>query len=142
MKTSILTLTFLVIALTSFSQKKNKKKEEGYKIVFQLTTADTTAHKALMKQLSNISSVSPTTKIEVVCHGPGLDMLRNDKSIVAEKINLFSTKGIVFNACQFSMKERNVKQEQILESVKYVEAGILYIVDLQSKGWYYIKSGF
>jgi intracellular sulfur oxidation DsrE/DsrF family protein len=40
------------------------------------------------------------------------------------------------------MKERNVKQEQILESVKYVEAGILYIVDLQSKGWYYIKSGF
>jgi intracellular sulfur oxidation DsrE/DsrF family protein len=142
MKTSILTLTFLVIALTTFSQKKNKKKEEGYKIVFQLTTADTTAQKALMKQLSNITSVSPTTKIEVVCHGPGLDMLRNDKSIVAEKINLFSTKGVVFNACQFSMKERNVKQEQILESVKYVEAGILYIVDLQSKGWYYIKSGF
>lgn len=142
MKATVILFIFAMITGVSFAQKKEKKSKESHKIVFQLTTADTTAHKALMKQLANITSVSPKTKIEVVCHGPGLDMLRNDKSIVSTKIEKFAAQGVVFNVCQFSMKERDVAAEQILSSAKFVEAGILYIVDLQSKGWFYIKSGF
>lgn len=127
------------------TKKAKDKKEvvaEPLKIIFQLSIGDTMAHKALMKQLGNISSVEPTTKIEVVCHGPGLDMLRKDKSTVSDKINEFSQKGIVFNACEFSMKERNVTPEQILPSAKFVKAGIIYIVTKQREGWSYIKSGF
>ncbi|HRD40426.1 MAG TPA: hypothetical protein PLC65_17485, partial [Bacteroidia bacterium] len=77
-----------------------------HKIIFQLTTGDTTAHKQLMKQFSNILSVSPTTQIEVVCHGPGLDMLVAGKTIVGDKIKLMAEKGVAFKACEFSMKER------------------------------------
>lgn len=142
MKATLILFIFAMITGVSFAQKKDKKNKESYQIVFQLTTADTTAHKALMKQLANITSVSPKTKIEVVCHGPGLDMLRNDKSIVSTKIEQFANQGVVFNVCQFSMKERSVSSEQILPSAKFVEAGILYVVELQSKGWFYIKSGF
>ncbi|MBP9934061.1 MAG: DsrE family protein [Chitinophagaceae bacterium] len=116
--------------------------EEPLKIIFQLTTNDTLAHKALMKQLNNMTTVEPTVQIEVVCHGPGLDMLRKDLSTVAPKIAEFTRKGVVFNACQFSMKERNVSKEQILETASYVEAGIIYIVRKQRLGWSYIKSGF
>lgn len=142
MKTTVILFIFAMITGVSFAQKKEKKNKESYQIVFQLTTADTTAHKALMKQLANITSVSPKTKIEVVCHGPGLDMLRNDKSVVSTKIEQFANQGVVFNVCEFSMKERSVSSNQILPTAKFVEAGILYIVGLQSKGWFYIKSGF
>ncbi len=129
----------------SQNKKAKDKKEvvgEPLKIVFQLSNGDTLAHKALMRQLGNIISVEPSTKIEVVCHGPGLDMLRNDKSTVVDKINEFAQNGIVFNACEFSMKERNVSADQILPSAKFVKAGIIYIVTRQREGWSYIKSGF
>jgi intracellular sulfur oxidation DsrE/DsrF family protein len=94
-----------------------------------------------MKQFGNILSVSPTTQIEVVCHGPGLDMLVVSKSIVSEKINHFSEKGVVFNACEFSMKERKVEKEAIIKSAGYVNAGIIEIVSKQEQGWSYIKAG-
>lgn len=114
----------------------------AHKIVFQLSVNDTLAHKALMKQLGNILSVAPDTKIEIVCHGPGLEMLQKEKSIVAEKVAGFSARGVDFRACEFSMKERKVEKSQILPSAGFVEAGIIEIVSKQEQGWSYIKSGF
>lgn len=138
--------TFLLLLASSFlfgsSTFAQEKTADPLKIVFQLTTDDTTAHKALMKQLGNITSVKPDTRIEVVCHGPGLDMLRKDRSIVSKKIEGFAVKGITFSACEFSLKERNVPKESILPAAGFVEAGIIHIVTRQSEGWYYIKSGF
>lgn len=135
----LLFLSSFLFASTTFSQEKSS---EPLKIVFQLTTSDTTAHKALMKQLGNITSVKPDTKIEVVCHGPGLDMLRSDRSIVADKVKGFAAKGVAFNACEFSLKERKVTKEAILPVAGYVEAGIIHIVTRQTEGWHYIKAGF
>ncbi|MFN9520597.1 MAG: dihydrolipoyllysine-residue succinyltransferase, partial [Bacteroidota bacterium] len=45
-------------------------------------------------QFNNILSVSPTTKIEVVCHGAGLDMLVSGKTIVEDKIKILAEKGL------------------------------------------------
>lgn len=113
-----------------------------HKIVFQLTTDDTLAHKSLMKQLNNITSVAPETKIEVVCHGPGLSMLVKGKSPVQEKIKALIKKDIVFMACEFSMSERNVSKDKIIPEAGFVKAGIIEIVTRQEEGWSYIKSGF
>jgi intracellular sulfur oxidation DsrE/DsrF family protein len=139
MKT-IFTFAFL---LTFFSYSSAQTDySESYKIIFQLTTNDTMAHKALLKQLTNITSVSPQTQIEVVCHGPGLTFLQAEKSIATKRFAEFTKKGITFSACEFSMKERKVKKEEIVVEAGYVEAGILHIVSRQSKGWFYIKAGF
>lgn len=135
---------FLLLSslLSIHSASAQEKTADPLKIVFQLTTDDTTAHKALMKQLGNITSVKPDTKIEVVCHGPGLEMLRSDRSIVADKLQGFAAKGVAFNACEFSLKERKVTKEAILPVAGYVEAGIIHIVTRQTEGWHYIKAGF
>jgi intracellular sulfur oxidation DsrE/DsrF family protein len=143
---AIITASLLAQTASHSTPKKSADKKESVenpiKIVFQLSIGDTLAHKALMKQLGNINSVEPNTQIEVVCHGPGLDMLHKEKSTVSDKIYEFSQKGIVFNACEFSMKERNVNKEQILPSARFVKAGIIYIVTKQREGWSYIKAGF
>lgn len=130
---------FLFLAEPVSAQSENTG---PYKMVFQLTTSDTTAHKALMKQLKNITSVEPKTQIEVVCHGPGLSILVKDKSIVTDKIIAFANKGISFKACEFSMKSRNVHKSEMTEIAQYVEAGIIHIVYRQANGWFYVKSGF
>lgn len=113
-----------------------------HKIVFQLTTSDTSAHKALMKQLVNIKTVAPDTKIEVVCHGPGLDLLLSNKTVVHEKIKTAKEKGVEFIACEFSLKERKLDKSTIISEAGFVPAGIIEIVIKQEQGWTYIKSGF
>ncbi|MBK8495524.1 MAG: DsrE family protein [Chitinophagaceae bacterium] len=113
-----------------------------HKIIFQLSIDDSLAHKALMKQLNNITTVAPGTKIEVVCHGPGLNMLVTGKTVVHEKIIQLLKKDIVFVACEFSMSERNVPKEKIIPEAGFVKAGIVEIVTRQEQGWSYIKSGF
>lgn len=118
------------------------KENNQHKIIFQLTTDDSLAHKALMKQLNNITTVAPDTKIEVVCHGPGLNMLVLGKTTVQEKILQMKMKGVVFMACEFSMSERNVPKEKIIPEAGFVKAGIIEIVTKQEQGWSYIKSGF
>lgn len=135
--------------LTTFLAFNNLKAQEiiqptskaEHRIIFQLTSGDTTAHKQLMKQFANILTVSPTTKIEVVCHGAGLDMLVSDKTIVEEKVKQFAEKGVVFNACEFSIKERKVDRSKIIKSAGFVPAGIIEIVSKQEQGWSYIKAG-
>lgn len=118
------------------------KENNQHKIIFQLSIDDSLAHKALMKQLNNITTVAPGTKIEVVCHGPGLNMLVLGKTTVQEKILQMKMKGVVFVACEFSMSERNVPKEKIIPEAGFVKAGIIEIVTKQEQGWSYIKSGF
>jgi intracellular sulfur oxidation DsrE/DsrF family protein len=77
-----------------------------------------------------------------VCHGPGLDILQTDKTIVAKKIKEYSEKGVQFYACEFAMKERKVTKENILPTAGFVKSGVVEIVKKQAEGWIYIKAGF
>lgn len=129
---------FIVLLSSTFSFAQDNSQ---HKIVFQLTTSDTLSHKGLMKQIGNILSLSPSTKIEVVCHGPGLTMLVGKTSVTSNKVNEFSSKGVDFMACQFSMKERNVGKDELLPSAVIVPGGILEIIQKQELGWSYIKAG-
>ena len=78
----IRTALFSLLALLStFAlQAREEQKPKPHRIIFQMVSGDTLSHKALMKQLQNITTVAPTTKIEVVCHGPGLNMLTPTKA--------------------------------------------------------------
>ena len=139
---AVITAGIQKVAGQGTTSEITSKENKQHKIVFQLTTDDTLAHKALMKQLNNITTVAPDTKIEVVCHGPGLGMLVKGKTIVQEKIQQMKMKGVEFVACEFSMSERNVPKEKIIPESGFVKAGIIEIVTKQEQGWSYIKSGF
>jgi hypothetical protein len=118
------------------------EKKAVHKIIFQITTEDTPAQKALMKQLNNILTLAPDTKLEVVCHGPGLNMLVSGKTIVQDKIQQMKKKGVEFVACEFSMSEINVSKDKIISDAGFVKGGIIEIVTKQEEDWSYIKSGF
>jgi intracellular sulfur oxidation DsrE/DsrF family protein len=135
--------TFITICLSVmlFATNTQAQNNKAHKIIFQLVTGDTTSHKVLMKQFGNILSVAPDTKIEVVCHGPGIDMMVKDKSIVINKIAAFKEKGVVFNVCEFSLQERKVDKAKLIEQSTFVPAGIIEIVEKQEQGWSYIKAG-
>ncbi len=122
--------------------KPGSQRAKTHKIVFQMVSKDTTDHNALMRQLNNILKLSPGTKLEVVCHGPGLSILNKDKSIVQDKLASLAARKVDFVACEFTMSQKNISRDQLIDACRTVPGGILEIVDKQDKGWSYIKSGY
>jgi intracellular sulfur oxidation DsrE/DsrF family protein len=112
-----------------------------HKIVFQLTSADTNVHKMLVRQLGNVLAAAPNSKVEVVCHGPGLDILRSKMTIVYPKIQELKGKGIGFVGCENTLRERKIAREEIIPEATFVKAGIIEIVSKQEQGWSYIRAG-
>lgn len=146
-------LAFILFAITGSvvaqktkqSLRKNtstSKTSTQHKVVFQLASEDTLVHKSLIKQLNNILNVAPGTKIEVVCHGPGINMLVIDKTIVHDKIQQMKNKGVVFMACENTLKEKNISKEKIISEAGFVPSALVEIITKQEEGWSYIKAGF
>ena len=52
--------------------------QREHKIVFDFTKGDTASFATMMRQAKNIMNAAGNAKIEVVCYGPGLDMLTKE----------------------------------------------------------------
>jgi uncharacterized protein len=111
------------------------------KVVFQLTTADTLAHKALVRQCTNFLNAAPNAKIEVVCHSNGITFLENAVTKQGAKIRELKAQGIDFAACENTMRERKIKPEALVQECRIVPSGVVEVVLKQEKGWSYIKAG-
>ena len=95
----------LVVSTPSvFAQKVVSMK--AHKAVFHLTNNDTLVHKAMIKQINNALTAGPNTKIEVVCHNNGIEMLMTAKTKQTAAIAELKAKGVVFAACENTMRER------------------------------------
>ncbi len=134
----LLFLLAILLGSVAFAQQT----ERQHRIIMQLTSGDTLVHKNLMKQFKNMKEAAPTMQIEVVCHGPGMDLLMSDRSIVQAKVKEFAAQGIIFLACENTIKERNLDRSKVIPEAGYVKAGIIHIVERQEDGWSYIKAGF
>lgn len=131
-------LVWLLFGAIQVANAQNTK----HQIVFQMVTADTMAHKAFMKQLNNIHAVSPESTIKVVVHGPGIDLFTASKSVVGPQLQLAVDRGVVFEICEFSLKERKVDKSALFTHAQFTPAGIIRIVELQEAGFSYVKAGF
>lgn len=139
----ILFLSAMLLSWPSWAQRKQKVALPAHRIVMQLTSADAMVHKSLVKQLNNLKNGwADSVQIEVVCHGPGLDFLVTERTKYKDEIYQLKQRGIVFIACENSMKEREVPKEAILPDMHFVVMGIGEIVVKQEQGWTYIKAGF
>lgn len=113
-----------------------------YKIVIQLTNGDTAVHRATVKQIFNALAAAPNSKIEVVCHNNGISFLQTAKTFYADKIKELKAKGVTFAACENTLRERKIEKSEIVSEAFFVPAGIIEVVDKQTKGWAYLKAGF
>ncbi|WP_018477725.1 DsrE family protein [Pontibacter roseus] len=121
------------------SKAKKTEQTSQRKIVYDLSVADTTMHAGLMRQLNNIKRGWPDAQIEVVVHGKALNLLVTGKSTQANAIKELQAKGVVFAACENTMKRAKVEKSQLLPNIPTVPMGIGEIVSKQEEGWSYIK---
>lgn len=137
--TLLFILVFSMISIGALAQKKPNK----HKIVFQFTNAnDTLQQKAIVNQLTNLTTHWPNAKYEVVIHSMGLPFVMTSKSKQMQAIKALRAKGVHFLVCENTMKNQKVSKDQLISEVEYVPVGIAEIVEKQEQGWSYIKGGF
>jgi uncharacterized protein len=129
--------TIFIVLISAFSFTATKAQQ--HRIVWQIDVKDTTAQSTLMRQLNNVLKESPDTKIEVVYHGEAITGLVKDSSFFAGKILEFQKRGVVFAACNNSLRRYKIDPTQVLPGVIVVPVAILELVKKQEEGWSYIK---
>ncbi|MFW2543278.1 hypothetical protein ACN2XU_11600 [Primorskyibacter sp. 2E107] len=93
---------------------------------------------------SYYTSQGDTVVIEVVAYGPGLLMLVDGKSPVADRISTMSLEidSLTFAACgntHRKMSEKAGAEVPLLDEASIVPSGVVRLVDLQEQGYAYIR---
>ena len=98
-------IIFSIIAIFLFTSLIFAQQKQ-HKIVFDFTKADTASFSTMVRHAKNIMSKTGNAKLEIVCHGPGLDLLVKDKTTVQNEIEELNKLNVVFAACNETMKRR------------------------------------
>jgi intracellular sulfur oxidation DsrE/DsrF family protein len=129
-----LTIAFVLISFVAMSQDKTVK------VVFDITSADTLTHQAVLRHVSGMAKAYPKSTFEVVIYGGALPMVLKNKSTVSKGIQkLENAPNVSFKVCEETMKRYNVDKSQLLPTVGTVPDAIIEIVTRQGEGWGYIK---
>ena len=121
---------------------------EAHHLILQVNTNDPAAMNLALNNATNVAQYykdrGEQVKIEVVTFGPGLHMLRDDTSPVKARIEemALSTPEVSFKACgntQERMHKAESKDIPIVRQAEVVKSGVVRVMELQEKGWSYIK---
>ena len=134
MKNMLILSLWLLILHFSHSQTKD------YKVVFDLTSKDTSDQKNVIRWVNEISKADASAKLEVVLYGQSLDLIVKNKSPYPDQMTkLLSNKNVSFRVCAVAMKAHNIEKSMLFTRVQTVPDGIYEIITKQREGWGYIK---
>jgi uncharacterized protein len=125
--------TCILVGLVAKSQNSN------YKVVFDMTSKDSTNQQSLIRQLTFIRQANPAAMMEVVIYGQGLDLVKKEGTQQQAVSGLLADKNISFKVCAITMQRHKVDKTQLLPGVQVVADGIYEIISKQQEGWGYIK---
>jgi uncharacterized protein len=128
-------LTFSLMALSAAAQDK---------VIYHLDSGIAQATKGL-RNIRNHLDVDPKAKIVAVAHAEGVDFLlegaktANNQDFAALVSDL-SARGVVFEICEITLKNRNLKKEQFILGPRFTPSGVVRIANLQAREQFaYIK---
>ncbi len=128
---------FIIILLLFFSIGTHAQ----HKIIWEIAGSDTAQQRTVYRQINNVFIAAPDTKIEVVFHGNAIYAMLKDTGYFKTQIADLYKKGVVFAACNNSLKSRNIEPGRVIQEAIIVPIAILEIVKKQEEGWSYIKAG-
>jgi intracellular sulfur oxidation DsrE/DsrF family protein len=114
------------------------------KIVYHFDSGIAQATKGL-RNIRNHLDVDPKAKIIAVAHAEGVDFLlerakTSNNQEFAALVSALSARGVVFEICEITLKNRNLKQEQFILGPTFTPSGVVRIANLQAREQFaYIK---
>ena len=121
---------------------------QPHRLAVQVDVNDPAVMNLALNNVSNAaqyySAIGQKVEIEVVAFGPGLHMLRDDTSPVKARIKSMSEAmpNLTFAACgntRENMTRAEAKDIPIISQAKVVKAGVVRLMELQERGWSYLR---
>jgi uncharacterized protein len=124
--------------------------KKAHRIAVQIDQSDPAMMNLVLNNVSNVlkyyHSKGEEAQIDVVAYGPGLNMLRDDKSPVKDRLKRikegsFPSK-VQFSACHNTMMGMQKKEGHpipIVSEAIIVPSGVVRLNELQEQGWTYIR---
>lgn len=115
-----------------------------HRMVFQMDEDNPQLWNLMLNNIGNIGNEMGKDHVEiaVVAYGPGINMFRKDRSQVLdrlESLKKFAGKSVTYTVCSNTMKAMKVERPAIIELVDDVYPGIVRIIELQEKGYVYLR---
>ena len=97
-----------------------------------------------LRNIRNHLDTDPAAKITVVAHANGVDFLmegaKDDKGgAFAGPVSALAARGVKFEICEITLKNRNLKKEQFIQEADFTPSGVVRLARLQKEGASYIK---
>lgn len=116
------------------------------KVVYHIDSSATQATKGL-RNIRNHLDIVPTTKIVVVTHADGVDFLfdgakdsKNPNIDYGALVSSLKSRGVRFEVCEITLKNRNLKREQFSLEAEFTPSGVARVTQLQTReGYAYLK---
>lgn len=133
------TLLIALMTATNLSAAPDAK----HRIAFEVTMAGDEEWNGVLNNVKNIRVAlgKENTEVIVIAHSNGLGLLVKKDNKPADRIKELADDGVVFAACENTMKKKNVTKENLLSSATTVDSGVAEVVRRQEAGWSYLKSG-
>jgi intracellular sulfur oxidation DsrE/DsrF family protein len=110
------------------------------RVVFQVSDADPKKWNLALNNAKNIQADlgEENVEIEIVAYGPGIGMLAKN-SEVGKRVEEARAKGVAVVACENTMRAQQLKYDDMLPKIGFVQAGVVELMQKQQQGWAYIR---
>ena len=144
---SLLTALAIALAAATGAAAENAK---PHRVAIQIDQSDEKVMNMVLNNAKNVlehyRAKNEDAEVEIVAYGPGLDMLRDDKSPVKDRIKQmvevnFPSK-IAFSACNNTkqgMEKREGHPITLIPQATLVPSGVVRLMELQEEGWSYVR---
>jgi intracellular sulfur oxidation DsrE/DsrF family protein len=127
-------LALALLTATSWAQDR---------VVYHIDHAASQGLKGL-RNIRNHLDVDPAARITVVTHAEGVDFLMEGAKDAsggpyAGPVAALVARGVKFEVCEITLKNRNLKKEQFVQEAEFTPSGVVRIARLQKEGAAYIK---
>jgi uncharacterized protein len=121
---------------------------EKHRLALQISDNDAGKMNAVLNVAANVSKYysdkGDEVEIEIVAFNAGLNMLRQDKSPVLERIKSFKEgmQNVSFMACEntlTAMTRAEGKEPPLVDNAVKVPAGVVTLIELGEKGWTIVR---
>ncbi len=141
---------FAALAIAAAPVAGAAEKAKEHRIVFQVDENNPAVMNLVLNNVANTLSYyhdkNEPVKVEVVAYGPGLNMLRQDKSPVKDRLRRIKDasfpSSVQFSACHntmMGMEKHEGHPIPIVSEAKIVPSGVVRLAQLQERGWSYIR---
>ena len=136
-------MTFRTLAATAILLFSLSLAQAQDKVVYHVND---TASQALgtLRNIRNHLDTDPTAQITLVAHAFGVDFLMEGmkdrgESAFEPLVAALKSRGVKFEVCEITLKNRNMKKEQFIQEADFTPSGVVRLTKLQLAGHAYIK---